>query len=72
MLLVLGDVVGIDEDVVEVDDHIDVEEIREDVVHETLESCRSVGESEGHNRLFKGTITGTEGGFPLIAIRNLD
>ena len=42
-------VVGEDEDVVEVDDDTVVEEVLENVVHETLESGRSVGKSEGHN-----------------------
>ena len=37
-----------------------------------LESCGSIGKSEGHNKPFKRTIAGSESGFPLITIRNMD
>ena len=37
-----------------------------------LESCGSIGKSKGHNEPFKRTIAGSESGFPLITIRNMD
>ena len=37
-----------------------------------LESCRSIGKSEGHNKPFKRTIAGSESGFPFITVRNMD
>ena len=37
-----------------------------------LESCRSIGKSEGHNEPFKRTIAGAESGFTFINIRNMD
>ena len=42
-------VVGIDEDVVEVNDYADIEHVGEDVIHESLKSGWSVGESERHD-----------------------
>ena len=42
-------VVGIDEDVVEVNDYADIKHVGEDVVHESLKSGWSVGESEQHD-----------------------
>jgi len=49
VFLVVVGVVGVDENVVEVNDYGDVEEVGEDVVHEMLKSCRSVCKSERHN-----------------------
>ena len=37
-----------------------------------LESCGSIGKSEGHNEPFKRTIVGSEHGFPFITIHNMD
>ena len=37
-----------------------------------LESCRSIGKSEGHNKPFKRTIVGSERSFPFITIHNTD
>ena len=72
MFLMIRRVVGINEDVVEVDDHAHIQEITEDGVHETLESCGSIGKSEGHNKPFKRTIAGLERSFPFITIHNTD
>ena len=44
----------------------------EDVVHEMLESCRSIGKSKRHNKPFKRTIAGSESGFPFITVCNMD
>ena len=49
MFLVKFFVVGIDEDVVEVNDYADIEHVKENVVHESLKSGWSVGESEWHD-----------------------
>ena len=49
VLTVLLGVVGVDEDVVEVDDHADVEHVREDVVDEPLKSSGCVRKSERHD-----------------------
>ena len=62
MFLMIRRVIGINEDVVQVDDHTNIQEITEDVVHEMLENCRSIGKSEGHNEPFKRTIAGLESG----------
>ena len=72
MFLMICRVVGINEDVVEADDHAHIPEITEDVVHEMLESCGSIGKSEGHNEPFKRTIAGVESSFPFITICNTD
>ncbi len=53
---------GIDEDVVEVDDDEGVEEGPEDVVHETLEGGRCIGEAKGKHRKFEVAVARPEGG----------
>jgi len=37
MLLMVNQIIGVNQDVVQVDDYKDVQEIREDFIHETLE-----------------------------------
>ena len=53
VLFVLRHVVGVDDDVVEVDDDTDIEEVTEDVVHETLKGCRGIEKSKRHHQPFK-------------------
>jgi hypothetical protein len=45
--------VGIDEDVIDVDEDADVEDVGKDVVHESLKGCRSIRQTERHNDPFK-------------------
>ena len=66
MLLVNG-VVGVDQDVIEVDEYTYIQEIGEDIVHETEESSRSIGEAERHNTPLEGSIASTEGGLPFVS-----
>ena len=63
-------VVGEDEDVVEVDNDADVQEVLENVVHEPLKCGRGVGESERHHEPFEGSVSCSERGLSLIALRD--
>ena len=72
MLLVFHRVIGVDEDVVKVDGDINVEEVAEDVIHESLESGRSIGQSEGHNKPFKRSVASLECHLPFITFCNAD
>ena len=72
MLLVFRRVVRVDEDVVKVDGNINVEEVAEDVIHESLESGWSIGQSERHNKPFEGSIASLECRLPFITFRNAD
>ena len=65
-------VLGVDEDVVEVDDHEQVEEVGEDVVHETLECGRCVGEPERHHTPFERSVAGAERGLPFVTLGDTD
>jgi hypothetical protein len=72
VLPVRGEVVGEDEDVVQIDNDTVVEEILKYVVHETLESGRGIGKFKRHYQPLKRAVSGSEGGFPLIAFGDLD
>jgi len=72
MGFVLGNVVGVDEDVVQVDDDYDVDHIHEDVIHESLESCWCISKPFRHYQPLEGTITGSECSLPFVSSRNPD
>ena len=63
--MVIG-VVGVDQDVIEVDEKAYIQEISVYTVHTRLESSRSIRKTERHNTPLKGTIAGTEGSLPFV------
>ena len=46
--------------------------IGENVVHEPLETCQGIGEPLGHHKPLERPISGPQGGFPFVAIGNMD
>jgi hypothetical protein len=68
MLSVFRWILGINEDVVQIYNDIDVEEVRKEVIHESLESSRSVGQALGHDEPLKRAVASSERGFPFIAV----
>ena len=61
-------IVGVDEDVVEVDDDVDVEKVAKDVLHETLESSGGVAEAERHDHHLEESVAGPESGLPFVTL----
>jgi len=53
MLVMLRHVIRVDEYIIQIDHNTDIQKFRENVVHESLEGCRSIGKTEGHYRPFK-------------------
>ena len=53
MLVMLRHVIRVDEYIIQIDHNTDIQKIRINVVHESLESHRSIGKTEGHYRPFK-------------------
>ena len=49
-----------------------IQEVTKNVVHESLERGRSIGQPERHDKPFKGAVTGLKGSFPFVALRNAD
>ena len=72
MILVINGVVGVDLDLVEVIEYAYIQQVRGNIVNETLECGWGISESKGHNTPFKGTVASMEGDFPLIIFLNLD
>ena len=69
---VILDVVAVDEDIVQIYRGAHIDEVVEYVVHEPLERGRSIGETFGDDQPLEGTIAGTEGDLPLIAVGDPD
>ena len=59
--------VQIDQDVVKVYYHTDIEHICKDQVDKLLESGQGIGEAKGHHLPFIAAIASAEGSFPLIS-----
>jgi hypothetical protein len=72
MLSVFQRIFGIDEDVmiIQIYNNIDVEEVRKEVIHESLESSRSIGQALRHDKPLKRAVASSERGFLLIAVSN--
>ena len=65
MLLVFHRVIGVDGD-------ISVEEVAEDVFHESLESGQSIGQPKRHNKPFEGSIMSPKCRLPFVTFHNAD
>ena len=65
-------VVRIDQDVVKVYYHADIEFICKDQVDKSLEGSQGIGETKRHHLPLIGTIASVEGSFPLIALGNVN
>ena len=68
MFFVVLHIVQVDQDVVEVNYHADIEHICEYWVYKLLECGQGIGEAERHYQPLIGAISGSEGHFPLITI----
>src|SRR5882672_1884492 len=63
--LVFGNVVRVDEDVIQIDDDNDINHVREDVIHKPLESCRSISKPFRHYQPLKRSIASLECSLPF-------
>ena len=66
------EVLGVYQDVIQIDDNTDIEEICEDTIDKSLKSHRGVSQAEGHDIPLKGPIPRAECGFPFITFCNAD
>ncbi len=58
---------GIDEGIIEVHYHKNVELLYQDLIDIALERSRYIGQSKKHHLVFEMAIAGPEGCFPFIA-----
>src|SRR5882724_3022132 len=67
MSFVFGNVVRIDENVVQIYDDNDIDHICEDVVHKPLKICQRISKPFRHYQPFEGTIMSLEGSLPFVS-----
>src|SRR5882672_3469392 len=72
MGFVLGNVVRVNEGVIQVDDDYDINHIHKNVIHKLLKSCWCISKPFRHYQPLEGTITGSECSLPFISSRNPD
>jgi len=65
-------ILGVVSYVIEINYHIDIEEVGKDVIYEVLKSSRSIIETKKHNRPFKGSVVDTKSSLPFITFSSID
>ncbi len=66
MVAMVGQVPGVDEYIIDVDNHEGMEELPEQLVHEILEDGWGVGKAIRHSEVFIVASRANEGGLPFI------
>ena len=70
MSFVLREVVGIDQDVIQIDNDIDVYHICKNVVHESLKSCGSISKAFWNYQPLERSVLSMESSFPFVSFGN--
>ena len=58
MLSMISHIIGIDQNIIKIDYHINIKKVRKNVIHKVLENSRSISKIKEHDRPFKGSIVG--------------
>ena len=53
MLVMFGHVIRVDEYIIQIDHNTNIQKVRENIIYELLEGCKSIGKTERHYRLLK-------------------
>ena len=72
MLTVFLWIIRVDQDVIKIYNHGDIHYVSKNVIHEALESNRSISKFEWHNQPFERPIVDLKGSFPLISVCDAD
>ena len=72
MFPVVIKIIGVDPNVVQINENADIQEIGENMIHKMLKSGRGIGKSEGHNAPLKRAISSAEHGFPFVTFTDPD
>ena len=65
-------VLGVYQDVIQIDNNRNIKEVQEDTINKPLKSRGSICQAEGHDIPLEGTISCAEHGFPFITFGNVD
>lgn len=60
------------EDIVKVHEHKDIQHATEDVIDQSLEYGKGIGETKGHDKVLVEAVENTECCLPLITLTDLD
>ena len=72
MFPVVVKIIGVDQNVIQINKNTYIQEIGENIIHKMLKSSRGVGKSERHNTPLKGAISSAEHSFPFVTFMDLD
>ena len=72
MLVMFGHVIRVDEYIIQINHNTDIQKVRENIIHESLEGCGSIGKAEEHYKLFKWSIACPKGSLPFITIGDVN
>jgi len=66
ILAMFGHVIWVDKYIIQINYNIDIQKVREKVIHESLEGYESVGKTEKHYRLLEWFVMCLKSSFPFI------
>lgn len=66
MLSMISHITRIDQNIIEIDYHTNIEKVRKNVVHKVLEDNRSISKTKRHNKSFERFITDAECGLLFV------
>lgn len=66
----LSGVVDIDQNIIQIDHKQDIKLFKEDFINIALKTSCYIGKSEGHDLIYKVTISSIKSYFPLITLSN--
>ena len=72
MSVMFKNVVWVDEYIIQIDHNTNIQKVRENVIYKLLEDYRSIGETKGHYRPLKWSITCLKSSSPFITIDNMN
>ena len=72
MFPVVVKVIGVDQDVVQINENAYIQEVGENIIHKTLKSGGGIGKSERHNAPLKRAIASAKRSFPFVTFTDPD
>jgi len=65
-------IIQIDEYIIQIDYDTDIQKIGENVIHESLKGCKSIGKTERHYRPFNQSVTYPKSSLPFITVSDVN
>jgi len=72
MLMVFGHVVWVDEYIIQIDHNTDIQKIRENVIHESLKGCESIGKTKEYYRSLEWSVMCSKSSLPFVTIGDVN